>query len=122
MESEFSFAKKENYLLMTVTGDYAKEDFMAFADIILHGCEKENVKKVLLDAHNVSYTNLSTMDRFYIGENIANVIGPTIKIGLVAPKEFINKFGENVAVNRGGKLFVTHSFEEAEDWLLNDTR
>jgi hypothetical protein len=50
------------------------------------------------------------------------VIGPKIKIALVAPKEFINKFGENVAVNRGGKLFVTHSFEEAEDWLMKDDR
>jgi hypothetical protein len=120
MESEFSFAKKENYLLMTVTGVYAKEDFMAFADIILHGCEKENVKKVLLDAHNVSYTDLSTMDRFYIGENIANVIGPKIKLAVLLPKEHINKFAENVAVNRGGKVFVSHLIEEAEDWLQNN--
>jgi len=122
MESKYAFEKKEKYLLMTLTGHYAKEDFIAYADIILEGCEKENVKKILLDAHNVTYTNLSTMDRFYIGENIAQVLGPKIKLAVLLPKEHINKFAENVAVNRGGKVFVSHLFEEAEDWLLNDTK
>jgi hypothetical protein len=122
MESEYSFVKKENYLMMTVTGNYAKQDFMSFADIILERCEEENMRKVLIDAHTVTFANMTTMDRFYIGENIAKVLGPRIKLTAIFPKEHINKFGENVAVNRGGKLFVTHAFEEAEEWLLNDTR
>ena len=122
MKSKYSFEKKENYLLLTITGDYAKEDFIAYADIILEHCEKENFKKILVDTLNVTYTNLATMDRFFIGENLANVLGPKIKLTMVMPKEHINKFAENVAVNRGGKVFVTNSVETAEDWLLNDTK
>src|SRR5215203_3212380 len=110
MESEYSFEHKEKYLLMTITGHYAKKDFIAYADIILEHCERENVRMVLIAGHTVAYENLTTMDRFYIGENMAKVLGPKIKVTAVFPKEHVNKFGENVAVNRGGKLFVTDSF------------
>ena len=92
MESKYSFEKKEKYLMMTITGDYAKEDFMAYADIILARCEKENVKKILIDGMSVNYANMTTMDRFFIGEKIADVIGPKIKLTIVSPRENINKF------------------------------
>ena len=122
MKSEYSFEKKENYLLMTISGEYSKKDFMSYPGIILERCEKENIKKVLVDTLHVTSTNVATMDRFYMGENIAKVLGPKIKLAVVWHKEHINKFAENVAVSKGGNLFVTHSFEDAEDWLLSDTR
>ena len=33
--------------------------------------------------------------------------------------KFIDKFAETVALNRGGKMYVTGDFPTAEEWLLN---
>ena len=99
-----------------------KKIFMTYIDIIQSQCEKENMKKILVDLLNVSDINVPTMDRFYMGEKIAKVLGSKIKIAVVGPKEQINKFGENVAVNRGGRLFVAESFETARHWLFNDIK
>jgi hypothetical protein len=122
MKSEYSFEKKENYLLMRIAGEYAMEDFMSFAAILLERCEKDNVNKVLVDAFKVRNTNVDIMDRFYIGENIAKLLGSKLRLAVIWPEEHINKFAEDVAVNRGGRLFVTHSIELAEEWLLGDMR
>ncbi len=39
-------------------------------------------------------------------------------MALVTKQEYINKFFENVVVNRGGQLLVSSSEQEALDWLL----
>jgi hypothetical protein len=122
MKSEYSFEKKDNYLVMKISGEYSIEDFMSFVEIIKNRCEKENINRVLVDTQNFTYTNVPTMDRFYIGENIAKFFGSKIKLAVVWPEEHINKFAENVAVNRGGRLFVTHSVNDAEEWLMGDER
>ncbi|MEP6484306.1 MAG: hypothetical protein ABJB01_07645 [Rudaea sp.] len=57
------------------------------------------------------------IDKFYLGEYAASVFRGILKVAVVFPAESITKFGENVAVNRGAKLAVLATEEEALTWL-----
>jgi len=120
MTSQYLFEKKENYLLLIISGAYDKEDFMAYPTLISEECKKEKIDKVLVNGLSLSGTNVPTMDRFFVAENIANILGPKVKIAVVWPKEHINKFAETVAVNRGSLIKVVDSIEAAQNWLLGN--
>ena len=118
MNCNYSFEQKQDYLYLTISGDYNKDDFRRFPKIIMDECEKTGAEKVLINALNVSGTNVPAMERFYMGEEIARVIGSKVKIAVAWPEKDINKFAENVAVNRGGNICVLGDLVSAENWLL----
>jgi len=120
MKSELVIVKKENFLYYTLSGKYDKNDFMLYPKMVADDCEKENIYNVLIHALKVKGTNLPTMDRYFLGETIAKILGPKIKLAIVWPGEHINKFTENVAVNRGTQLLIVGDFETAKEWLLTE--
>jgi len=79
-------------------------------------CRSQNLTKVLIDLRAVRST-LSTFDRYRAGFHVASIIGPKIKVVVVAQAAFITGMAETVAVNRYGKLKVCRDMEEAQDWL-----
>ena len=97
-------------------------EFLAYPTIVKAECEKEKIYKVLINALDVIGTDAPTVDRFLIGEKIANVIGPKIKLAAVWPEKDIDKLAETVALNRGGDFYVVSNVEAAKDWLLNDKK
>jgi len=120
MKSEYVIEKKENYLYITVSGEYDKDDFLQYPKLVSEACEKEKIYKVLFNGMNLNGTNAPTMDRYFIGESIALLLGPQIKIAAVWPGNHINKFAETVAVNRGAQILVVGDVESAKDWLLKE--
>ena len=93
---------------------------MGYLQIILDTCKNEGMNKVLVDALTLKRTNAPTMDRFFLGQTVAALLGPKIKLAVVWPKEHINKFGETVAVNRGSWINVVGDVETAQNWLLRN--
>ncbi len=85
---------------------------------ILDVAERSGKTKVLVNALAVS-APMSEMERYFVGELVAAVFPPKYKIALVYRQEHINKFMENVAVNRGAFLNVVGSEAAATSWLLN---
>ena len=120
MKSTYSIQRKENYLIIHLSGEYDKHDFLSYPPLIVKECDKEKIYKVLVNAVDLQNTDAPTMDRFFLGEAIANTIGSKIKIAVVWPLKDINKFGENVAVNRGSKVNVVGNVADAEKWLLEN--
>jgi hypothetical protein len=120
MKSHYIFEKNDNYIVMQISGEYDKDDFLSYPKLILEKCENENVDKILVNGSNVTGTNLPTMDRFFIAENIANLLRGKVKLAVVWPKEHINRFAENVAVNRGGSMIVVDTVAAADKWLLSE--
>ena len=120
MKSKYSFRKKDDYLYFIISGEYDKMDFLSYPVIIKDECEKENVHKLLIDALNLNGTDTPTMDRFSIGEAIANTFGNKIKMAIAWPGKDINKFFETVAVNRGSRVCVLDNIDAAEKWLLDN--
>lgn len=120
MKSTHSFENKEGYLSLTISGEYDKMDFLAYAKLLKDTCDEERAHKVLVDNLNVIGTNVSTMDRFFLGEQLANVAWGKIKVAVVWPEKDIDKFAENVAINRGAYACVFGDIETAKKWLLDN--
>ena len=118
MKSKYSFQRKENYLNVNLSGEYDKGEFMSLPEIIRRKCHKENIFKALVNGLDLKNTNTPAMDRFFMGEEIARSIGSAIKLAIVWPQKDIDKFTENVAVNRGSYIIVVGNVTEAEKWLL----
>src|SRR5882724_4448208 len=106
MKSKYSFEKREGYLYLAVLGEYDKTDFLSYPKLIKDECEKEKIYKIIFDGSNVKGTNVPTIDRFFIGEEVANTLGSKIKLAVVWPAEHINKFVETVALNRGAYIWI----------------
>jgi len=79
-------------------------------------CRSQNLTKVLVDLSAVR-SMLSTFDRYKAGIYFASILGPKIKVVVVAQAVLITGMAETVAVNRYGKLKVCTDMEEALDWL-----
>ena len=120
MKSNYLFEKHDNYITLVISGEYDKDDFLLYPKLILEKCEKENVDKILVDGSTLSGTNLPTMDRFFIAENIANLLRARVKLAVVWPKQHINRFAETVAVNRGSSMIVVDTLGAAHKWLLSE--
>ena len=65
--------------------------------------------------------NWREFDRFKLGEKIAHLFRLPYKILVIEKEIHINKFAENVAVNRGSKLLVLSDKKKGLDWLLKNT-
>lgn len=120
MKSSFCFTSNGTYLTLVISGQYDKEDFLSYPKLILEECEKQKGDKILVDGSNLRGTNIPNMDRFFIAENIANLLRHKVKLAVVWPKQHINKFAETVAVNRGISMIVVDTVDAAHRWLLND--
>jgi hypothetical protein len=71
---------------------------------------------------DVEGTDVSVMDRFILGEKVAELLSYKIKAAVVWPENDITKFAETVASNRGGKLIVVGNEDDALKWLLADKK
>ena len=120
MNSKYSIEIKESYLYFTVSGEYNFTDFMNYLKIVKHECEKAKIYRVIFDALNVTKTDISVMDRYFLGEKIAKIMRSKIKLAVVWPEKDISKFAETVALNRGGNIYVIGEIESAIEWILGD--
>ena len=120
MKSNFLFVKNDSYITLVIAGKYDKEEFLSYPQLVLEQCQKEGVNKVLVDGTSLSGTDVPTMDRFFIGEEIANQLRFKVKVAVVWPKEHINRFTETVAVNRGGLMIVVDTVDAAHNWLIRE--
>ena len=118
MKSNYKFITNDHYITLVISGEYDKDDFLSYPQLILDKCDTEKADKILVDGSNLGSTNLPTMDRFFIAEKLANLLRGKVKVAVIWPKEHINKFAENVAVNRGTSMIVVDTFEAAHEWLL----
>ena len=116
-ESEYTVEKKSDYVYLKITGVYNSHEFLGYPKIMLDSCRKFDSNRLLLDAQEVDFTNLSTMERYFLGEELAKVISYRLAVAIVVPEEIITKFLETVATNRGANMFVVSDLKTAEAWL-----
>ncbi len=119
MNYNYSVEKKEGYLYLNISGEFEINQFLDLPGLMKIECEKEKVFKVLVNGFNIIGTNLSIIDRFSLGEKIAQILHHSIKVAILWPDKHNNKFAETVAVNRGANLRVFGKETEAKKWLLD---
>ena len=117
-ESWYTIKNFPEFMSMEVSGVYNATWFLGLPKLMILEAKKARAEKVLMNVRGVDFTNLSTMERYFLGEEIATSVSYRLSIAVVAPEEVITKFIETVATNRGANMFVTSEEAEAKAWLL----
>ena len=115
---EISFEKKEDYIHFKITGElYDSDDFHKMKDM----CDitrQHGYSKILVDVRDFNYF-LSTLKRFNISEYWVKISieSDYIKTAVLGDGEKMDKFTENVIVNRGGNFKLFTDEQDAINWL-----
>jgi hypothetical protein len=120
MQSKYSFKNRADFLVMTISGTYNYWDFIKYPKIIHNKCQKVGNYKVLIDVIPVSYSDIPTIELFFLGEIISEIISNKIKLAVVW-KDDQDKFLGSVVSNRGVQMQIFNTIKSAENWLLQDT-
>jgi hypothetical protein len=120
MSLQLTFESTSEYLLVTVEGNWTAQSAQ---DAIIKIADKAFLTKqsrTLIDIRQLS--NPDDIDRFYTGNFIANhwTSPNCIKVAAVWDDQHIDKFVENIAVNRGAHFIVLGDYDKALNWLLSD--
>ena len=108
----------DTYLHYKCCGDYSLKEGEQLLQKIYNTCLKYKVKSVLVDITEKN-GHIPDVHRFLLGKFIAQLYSYKIKIAVIGRRDEINKFSEDVAINRGGRLLVTADKDEAVVWLRN---
>ena len=117
MSFTIEYKKSAKYLLARVKGDWTKDNALKAFDEIKIEADKHAMKLILVDALGVSFPN-NEMTRYFTGEKIAQIYR-SYKMAIYLQRQKINKFVENVALNRGATLNVCNCEEDAINWLVS---
>src|SRR5262245_9483410 len=116
MKLQHQFEEADSYLIVKWTGQWHLPDVLAIFDAIGEECKRRGLRLVLIEGEN-AHGPVPNFERFLMGDHIAKVCRG-LRIAGVFQAEYINKFGENTAVNRGADVLATGSRKEALHWLL----
>jgi hypothetical protein len=126
MALNYRFDPQPDYLIVEIGGAFEAPEAVGGIDLILDACEKHKSAKVLMDIREV-HGRPSDMDRFNFAEAFSTKYFERIKKQTIPHCRFAflgsypvldpNRFGENVAVNRGVTIKNFIDLKEALDWL-----
>ena len=108
--------QESNYLLFKVQGEYSLDAFKSLFSKIHEESMEKGYKNILVDISEVSGT-MGGMDSYTLGETASRIWG-NLKIAFVYRGEQINKFFENVVVNRGVQTIIVQDVNLALEWLI----
>jgi len=113
---DLSFEDTGDYLHVRVRGDWTRQEIMAGIQNVAERVQSVGQTRVLLDIRELSSPK-NEMDRFMAGEAIARLFPSPFKVVALRSKDLMDKFAENVAVNRGANAMVLSDIDEAVRWL-----
>ena len=116
MKLDLSFENTGDYLHVRVRGEWKRQEIMAGIQNVAERAQKAGQTRILLDIRELSAPR-NELDRFMAGEAIAKFFHSPFKIVAVRSVDLMDKFAENVAVNRGANFIVLSDFDEAVLWL-----
>jgi hypothetical protein len=120
MSIEISFAMKEGYLLVSARGQFERVAARAALTEVRAHAIKAGAMRILIDAQGLS-APATEFDRHLVGLAISELFPREYRVAALYKDEWINKFAENTAVNRGAHFLVTSKADEAIRWLLEES-
>lgn len=120
MPGTYIVKEAHGLLRITDTRPVSGENIHDFCLTIPSQARALGIIKILVDLRGVTNT-LSTMDRFRYAAEVAEHFQDLKVVFIQAPPLYDpQRFGESVAVNRGGDIHICTTLEEAFDWLNLD--
>jgi len=107
---------------MVVSGEYDFKDFKTYVKIISAKCETEGISKMVLDALGIEGIDIPTLERYFLGVEVADQLAGKIKLAVVWHSEYTTYLAQAVAEERGGEIGVFGNYEVAIKWLLYNTK
>ena len=121
LKCTYSIENKGTYLDFKVEGFYSFKDFIKFPKIILKHSQATGIYRTLFNGASLQDTDASIVDRFFLGEKIAEVLRYKVKLAIVWPTKDISQFMEVVAMNRAAYVRIVSSPQTALQWLMSET-
>ncbi len=121
LKCTYSIENKGTYLDLKVEGYYFFKDFIKFPKIILNHSQATGIYRTLFNGALLQDTDASIVDRFFLGEKIAEVLRHKVKLAIVWPTKDIGQFMEVVAMNRAAYVRIVSSPQTALQWLMSET-
>lgn len=106
-----------SYLLIKAAGQYSLVNLTDLLDRTAQEADKRNYGEVLLDLSAVAGP-VPVLDMLVIGEHCARVWKRTRKLAIVSAKGGLDRFFEDVSINRGVILAVFPNQAAALAWLM----
>jgi hypothetical protein len=114
-----TYENLDDYLLVSIRGEWTEYAAKEVIEEIQSKAKSYGKVRVLLNLMDMTPPRpRQEIVRFMTGKYMAEFWGHSLKVAGVWKQEFINKFAENVAVNRGVRLAVFADEKEALKWLL----
>ena len=115
--SQVTFEARERYLLVRVSGPFDVSAAREVMVTIKQQAQAGGFTHILVDALGIT-APARDLDRFLVGEALAQLLPHPFKVAVLYKAEWINKFAENTAVNRGAAVLVCSQEAKALQWLL----
>jgi hypothetical protein len=115
MRLNYAFEATPDVLMVKAGGAYEPAAAEAMINAIVEQCRRTGLRRVLLDAAKLEGSP-SNLERYRIGIHIAERMR-AVRMAVVDGGGAIDKFVEDVAVNRGAQLLATSDREQAVLWL-----
>lgn len=112
-----TYQDRGEYLFASIRGQWTETSARRVIEEIKSEADKYNQSRVLVDLMDILPPDLP-YTRFTTGIYAAQVWGSSLKVATVTRQEFITRFAENAAVNRGAKLRGFTDEKQALQWLL----
>ena len=119
--SQVTFEIRSGYLLVRVRGPWDVHAARAVMGTIQQQAQAGGFRHILVDALELA-APAREWDRFLVGEALAELLPCPFKVAILYKAEWINKFAENTAVNRGAAVLVCSKEARALQWLLGSVR
>ena len=118
---DLEYFEREGYLEVRMKGTYALERFKRQISFLFQACKDRGFQRMLADVRAmITMDALSTLDRYAMGEHAARVGGRVSVAMLGLPAQFdAERFGAQVAQNRGMKIRTFTDPKKALDWLTS---
>jgi hypothetical protein len=114
---KFAIEADREYLRVTAKGTYGFGRTRRLISVIRESSDVHQLRRVLVDLTGIT-GQPPDIDRFELGERLAQVFGTTHTLAIIGRKESVNRLAETVAQNRGTALRVFFTEREALSWLV----
>ena len=119
MQLEVSFQEERRHLVATVCGRWEPAAITEGLTLIRDKARQTAHSRILIDAYNLSPPR-ADFYRFLAGQDLAALFPLPLKVAVLCQEQWITKFAENVAVNRGAQVLVCTDKAAALGWLLEE--
>lgn len=108
--------KRSGYVYFEYPDRYEYTELIELIQQIDQVCAAENSQKVMVNFLAIN-DEVSLMDRFKLAVKGAQMINHTVRIACIFHTDRLDRFAENVAVNRGLNTRIFNNMQDALEWL-----